>query len=352
MGVRSDFRESREASRPVTSSARGIAEKLAFLGDPASYVDRPRSVTRIDTHMAWVFLAGHRALKLKRPVRTPFLDFSTIGRRRRDCIEEVRLNRRLAPSVYLGVLPLVRRSEGGLGLGGDGEPVDWLVEMRRLDAALFLDRLIAEAAVSQERLHRAARLLARFHADAPSVPLAPEAFLARMRARARTALEALRADATAGLPAAGLARLSRGLEAMLEALAPTLMARAAQGRIVEGHGDLRPEHVWLGEPPAIIDCLEFDRELRVLDPLEELAFLTLELDLAGAPGMGRVFEQARQEIAGDVAPAGLPALYRALQATLRARLTAWHVHEPGRRGAAHWRRRSRLYLEAALASLA
>ncbi|MDX6751664.1 hypothetical protein SH611_17805 [Geminicoccaceae bacterium 1502E] len=328
----------------------GTEERLAFLGDPASYPDRPTSVQRLDTHMAWVFLAGAHAWKLKRPVRYPFLDFSTIELRRRDCEAELRLNRRLAPDVYLGVVPLIRRTDGRLRLGGDGEPVDWLVQMRRLDAMLFLDRLIARGSVPEAALRSAARLLAGFYRSAPPSLLTPEESLDDLRRRTRDTLASL-AAAVPDLPADDVALLARRLEQALASLAPLLLERAAGGRIVEGHGDLRPEHVWLGEPPAIIDCLEFDEALRLLDPLDELAFLGLETDLLGGTTVGPAFLAVYREITGDPAPATLLAFYRARRATLRAKLMAWHISEPGRHGPGHWRTRSRVYLHAALAAL-
>lgn len=108
------------------------AEKVAFLRTPAAYPTHPRRVDVIETHMSWVFLAGDRVYKLKKPVHYPFLDFRTLASREFHCREEVRLNRRLAPHVYLGVVPLTQDHGGALALGGGGEVVDWLVEMRRL----------------------------------------------------------------------------------------------------------------------------------------------------------------------------------------------------------------------------
>ncbi len=128
-----------------------LADKVRFLRRPATYTPRPARITAIETHMAWVFLAGELAFKLKKPVRYHLLDYSTLGARRRACWQEVRLNRRLAPHVYLGVVPLVSTPGRELALDGPGTPVDWLVRMRRLSVTDMLDRRIVSRSATVRR---------------------------------------------------------------------------------------------------------------------------------------------------------------------------------------------------------
>jgi len=147
----------------------GIEEKVAFLSKPETYPNHVERVETKQTHMSWVFLTDTNAWKLKKPVRTEFLDFSTPKARRFDCEEEVRLNRRLARDVYQGVVPLTVNSQGDLQLGGHGEPVDWLVRMRRLPAERMLDQLIARKDVSEPDISILASVLVAFYGKAPPI---------------------------------------------------------------------------------------------------------------------------------------------------------------------------------------
>src|SRR5262249_4067578 len=135
------MRPERELSLPT------VEQKIAFLSRPEAYPEPTRRVEMKETHMSWVFLTDTKAWKLKKPVRYDFLDFSTREARRRDCEEELRLNRRLAPDVYYGIAPLTIDPQGGMRLAGAGETIDWLVRMRRLPADRMLDWAIANQTV-------------------------------------------------------------------------------------------------------------------------------------------------------------------------------------------------------------
>jgi uncharacterized protein len=156
-------------------------EKVALLGTPAAYPYRPLGVDVKETHMSWVFIAGDRVYKLKKPVRYPFLDFRMLAAREANCREEVRLNRRLAPDVYIGVLPLTKEHDGRLALAGRGEVIDWLVEMRRLPEGLMLDRAILENIMEHDRGDRridaVADLLIAFYRACPPADLSPLSYV-------------------------------------------------------------------------------------------------------------------------------------------------------------------------------
>ena len=179
----------------------GLAAKVAFLRRPDAYPERPRAVEAIETHFSWVFLTDTHAWKLKKPVRYDSLDFRTPALRCHDCEEEVRLNRRLAPDVYLGVVPLTIDAEGRLALGGAGEVVDWLVHMRRLPHERMLDHLLATRPLARAEVEPVARLLARFFARAEPALRDPKAYRARPCAGLREDRHAL-ALPSLGLPAA------------------------------------------------------------------------------------------------------------------------------------------------------
>ena len=144
---------------------------LALLGDPATHGGR--AVKRIDTHAASVFLAGERAFKIKRAVRFPFLDFSTLDKRKAACEAELEVNRALAPQIYLRVTAITRAADGALALGGGGEPVEWVVEMRRFDETLTLDHLADQGRIDEVLADRLGRIVAEGHAKAPAVEPQP-----------------------------------------------------------------------------------------------------------------------------------------------------------------------------------
>lgn len=323
-----------------------LRDKVAFLSDPTSYPGSERAIQRVQTHMSLVFLTEAFAYKLKKPVRLSFLDFGTLERRCADCRREVRLNRRLAPDVYLGVIELTRSSAGKLSLGGTGEAVDCLVKMRRLPRDEMLDAAIAAGRVDEPLVRGFAGVLARFYRDAQ--PVRVDAGHWR-RGLARAILENRDAASNPrfGLPREAARIVCNALIGFLEMHGDLLDARVMGSRIVEGHGDLRPEHVCLEEPPVFIDCLEFNREFRVLDPVDELAYLGLECELLGAGFVGEIALDTYRDVTGDAPDPRLVAFYKAHRAMLRAKLSAWHVldHEVGEHD--RWLRRAARYLELA-----
>lgn len=323
--------------------AAALEAKIAFLKQPAAYPERPARVEAVETHMSWVFLTHVHAYKLKKPVRYAYLDFSTIGARRLDCEAEVQLNRRLAPEIYLGVVPLTQSLEGGFGLGMPGQIVDWLVKMRRLPADRMLDHLIRSGSVQPTEIRQLAHRLARFYASAAVQTVSAEAYRQTLAERIRDNLREL-ASPEFGLDTDALQRLGASQLAFLARCGALLDARASQGRIVEGHGDLRPEHVCLLREPIVIDCLEFNREFRILDPADELGYLALECELLHAADVGRWLLDGYAEASGDAPPPPLLHFYQGCRAVLRAKLAAWHLRDDGRRGPDKWLATAREYL--------
>lgn len=288
------------AIHPLSSPEPGIEAKLRFLGQADAYPGCRSRPEVVETHMSWVFLTERWAYKLKKPVRYDYLDFSTPEARRRDCEEEVRLNRRLAPSVYLGTLALTRDAAGRLALEGEGEPVDWLVKMRRLPRRRMLDQLIRRREVGEADIRRLALTLARFHRACPRAALGGAEYLERLAGKARDDLGQLALPAF-GLPADLVERVAAAQRDLLRTGREDFAERARAGRIVEGHGDLRPEHVCLEAEPLVIDCLEFARDFRILDTADELAFLAMECERLGAAWIGPVLFEAYNRERGDAA---------------------------------------------------
>lgn len=340
-----------------------LARKVAFLSDPSTYGDQVDVVNRRETHMSWVFLAGERVYKLKKPVRFPYLDFSTLARREAACRAELRLNRRLAGDVYIGIAPLVL-TKRGLALGpcchdanGNspqairqhqasalaGEIIDWLVVMQRLDERCMLDHAIAARTVTATALDRLVALLARFYRGARRVRMTPQAHLADWRQSLADNRRAL-FDPRAQLPAALVHLIGGVQERFLARYSDLLAERARDGRIVDAHGDLRPEHIWLGDPPRIIDCLEFNARLRANDPFDEIAFLALECERLGSPWVARYLGERLTRAVPHPPPPALIAFYRCHRASLRARLAVAHLFEDHPRTPEKWPAQARAYL--------
>jgi aminoglycoside phosphotransferase family enzyme/predicted kinase len=342
------LRERLDGARPFTPADPALADpglgaKVAFLSRPESYAEPTKRVEVLETHMSWVFLTDTAAWKLKKPVRSRYLDFSTAAARRADCEEELRLNRRLSDGVYVGSVPLALDAERGLRLGEGGNVVDWLVRMRRLPGERMLDRLLRERALRREDFARMIERLARFYRDAAPVALLAAQYRARFVAEIAENRRELGAPVY-GLPLESVEATCAQQLALLERQPGLFDERVFTGRIVEAHGDLRPEHICLEEKPQIIDCLEFSRDLRLLDPADELGFLALECERLGAPQLATTIFGIYTAVTGDAPPAVLVHFYQSYRACVRAKIAIRHLADAAPREPAKWPAQARAYL--------
>lgn len=277
----------------------------------------------IETHISWVLLAGDDAWKIKKPVRLPFLDFSTLEARRRMCQEELRLNARLAPSLYLGVVPITCGGDGPR-LGGDGPAIEYALHMRRFpDGALLAERLATNDLPTQ-LLDRLARRIAAFHRDAPAAgPASPWGRPERIAEDMRAVIERL-APSLVGERSADLACLRAWAETEAGALRSAWEERRNAGWVREGHGDLHLANaVVLGDDVTAFDCIEFDPALRWIDVQADIAFAFMDLTAHGRQDLAFGFLDRYLEHSGD--HQGLTVLrwyivYRALVRALVAAL--------------------------------
>jgi aminoglycoside phosphotransferase family enzyme len=207
----------------------------------------------------------------------------------------------------------------------------------------MLDFAIAAGRVDAAALEGVAAMLATFYRAASRIALTPSDYRHRFAEVIETNVGAL-AEPRYGLPAAAIAGTAAAQRLFLERSPDLLGARAALGRIVEGHGDLRPEHVCLGPPPVIIDCVEFNREFRILDPVDELAYLGLECERLGAPAVGTMLLARFSALTGDSPPDALVHFYKSIRALLRAKLAAWHLDDLSIPYPSQWFNRARTYL--------
>jgi aminoglycoside phosphotransferase family enzyme/predicted kinase len=251
-------------------------ELIDFLSTASTYGPGVEQVERIDTHSAAVFLAGGDAYKLKRAVRYDYLDFSTVERRHGFCEAEVALNRRTAPALYLGVVAVTRTAAGGLALGGDGPPVEWLVHMRRFPDDQLLDRMAARGALDVAAMAPLASSVARFHASADR--RSDHGGFAGMRWVVDGNEAGLTEQGAGILDPDRSARLILDTRRALDTAAPLLEARRRGGAVRVCHGDLHLGNiVMLDGEPVPFDGVEFNDEISCIDVLYDLAFLLMDL---------------------------------------------------------------------------
>lgn len=303
---------------------RDLDDIVSGLATPDVYPGRPPSVEVHETHGSWVFVAGEHALKIKRAVRLPFLDYSTLERRRAMCREEVRLNRRLAPRLYLRTVGIVQDPGGGLALTDDDEApgvVEVGVLMRRYDEADILAARLAAGTATSEQLRAVGARIATFHAGSPR-PDQAETALATLRQAVRTTLDDLEAARLAPPAGARVPTLRNRLEAVLSSRREDLLARGRRGLVVDGHGDLRLQHVLLTDPVQVLDALEFDLGLRIIDVACDIGFLVMDLEGEGATALAEALLTGYREAGGDPGDDALLALMACYRALVRAKIDA------------------------------
>ena len=323
-----------EAVHTVDDAQR--AEVEAFLGATTTYGAEVTSVERVETHGAMVFLAGDNAYKIKRPVRYSYMDFSTLELRRRALVREYEINRPHAPAIYLGVVAITRGPDGSLAIGGNGEPVEWAVHMRRFDDEALLSRVAERHGIDKALARDIADVVHRYHRSAAVERHSDP------RSRLRHIIDEL-SDALAA-PELGFAgddvrRLTSLCRARLDAITPMLHRRANAGMVRRCHGDLHLGNIvlWHGQP-TLFDAIEFDETIATIDTLYDLAFLLMDLDRRGQRAAANVVlnrylwrTQGQLDLEGLAAlplflalRAGIRAMVLAQRATLRS---AHHDHE-------------------------
>ena len=297
-------------------------EVIAFLTEPASYGPDIERVERIATHGAMVFLAGTRAYKMKRAVRYPYMDFSTLALRKTTCEREIALNRRTAPELYLDVEAVVRGADGKLALGGPGEPVEWLVVMKRFDQDGLCDRLARAGRLTPGLMAALADEIATFHdgAERLDAAAAPGGGAAGLGAVIEENLSELgeRPDL---FPPGDVAAFARASRAALNRLAPLLDGRLAAGFVRRCHGDLHLRNICVIDGrPRIFDAIEFNDAIACIDVLYDLAFLIMDLEHRGLRGHANlVLNRYLQHEAEAAGLAALP-LFLSVRAAVRAKV--------------------------------
>lgn len=335
-----------------TSGAPMITEDqsrvVAFLGSPTAHAGA--AVERIDTHTSVVFLAGERAWKLKRAVRYDYLDYSTADRRRAMCDAEVRINRRTAPALYLGVTPVTREGDGSLAIGGAGTPVDWLVAMARFEQAALLDRQVEAGGLPLELMAPLAHAIAQCHRSADS-RIGRGGWDAMRRVIDGNA-DGFAKEACGILDPITCARWTERARFVLDRGGLLLDGRRDEGMVRQCHGDLHLRNVVvLNGQPTLFDAIEFNDDIASIDVLYDLAFLLMDLWRLGLRQHANVLWNAYLAETVDLDGVALMPLFLSCRAAVAAKTTATTAHlqpDADRRATLQVRARDYLTLAAAL----
>ena len=329
-----------------------LATILEALARADAYPHPAGDVQVRHTHISAVFLAGAYAYKIKKPLDLGFLDFTTLEKRRHFCLEEVRLNRRLASGVYLGVLPVVLR-EGRILVDREGQVVEWCVWMTRLPEEATLARRLADGDLGEDTLRTLGARIASFHSRADSGEAV--ARYGRWEVVARNAEENF-TQSREQLGATVSERVSGRLRARtreaLSLLKPWIEKRARRGMTRDTHGDLHLDHIYSfpGKPPpedlVIVDCIEFNERFRYADPVADMAFLAMDLDFQNRRDLAACFADAYFQASNDAEGRELFPFYKAYRAAVRAKVEGFKAFEPEipdadkavarQRARAHW----------------
>jgi uncharacterized protein len=294
---------------------------LSAMLDPAFYPHGPSEVTRRQTHISDLFFAGELVYKIKKNVRYSFLDYSTLARRKYFLQEELRLNRRLAPSVYLGILP-ISHDDYGWQLGSDAHPAEYTLVMRRLPEKRMLDYLLERGQVTPRMMAALAEVLAPFHSEAASSRrIRARGYPSRIREVWTNNLADIDPFVGRTIDGGTLAAIRAFGGRFLDEHADLMLRRVGQGRTREVHGDLHCEHVCFApEGIQIFDCVEFSSQLRYCDVASEVAFLLMDLEARGGKEQGRQFLRRYLELAEDSELPELLPFYQCYRALVRGKV--------------------------------
>ncbi len=298
--------------------------------DPFFYPHLPPRVDLLQTHISYIFLTGELVYKVKKPVDFGFLDFTTLEKRRHFCQEELRLNRRFSPDVYLEVVPISVDADS-FRLGDDSEVIEYALKMRRISEDHMLYRLLEAGRVTTDDMQRIGSHLARVYS----------AIQGDERSRAFGGLDTISTNVVENFEQTrryiGGPISKETFESIeswslffMEENAALFEQRVAQGCIKDCHGDLHLQHICMeGDAIYIFDCIEFNERFRFGDVASDVAFLSMDLDLNGYPGLGRVFVEAYTEASDDSTLARVLQFYKVYRAYVRAKITSFMLDDEG-----------------------
>ena len=297
------------------------------LSVPSAYPEPAVKVDIAQTHVSFVFIAGDFVFKIKKPVDMGFLDFTTLEKRRFFCEQEVALNRRLSPDVYLGVVPITREN-GIIKLGGTGTPVEYAVKMKRLPQDRMMDVLLPQHKVTPVMIKAVAARVADFHRKAATgKEIAACGTIDTIRFNWEENFSQTEKYIGRAVNTAQFRNISTWVRNFIQDKAPLLQKRVQDNRIRDCHGDLHTQHICFTDGIVIYDCIEFNNRFRYIDVAAEVSFLAMDLDRSGYTDLAKQFIDAYIRFSADKEIAQLLNFYKCYYAYVRAKVTAFRLDD-------------------------
>ena len=293
-----------------------------------AYPEKPQHVDLMQTQMSFVFLIGDFAYKIKKPVNFGFLDFSTLQKRRFFCQQEVELNRRLSPEIYLGVVEITQ-DDDGFSVGGSGEVVEYAVKMRQLPLERSLDRLLAKDQATPEMLEKVAQKLVKFHRTSKSgAEISKYGDIETITQNTDENFVQTEKYINVSLSRKTYDTIESYTDSFIEKEAPLFKQRVKEGKIKDCHGDLHSAHICFGDEVYIFDCIEFNDRFRYCDVASEIGFLAMDLDFHGHEDLSKHFVDSYVELSSDRELMQLLDFYKCYRAYVRGKVESFKLDDP------------------------
>ncbi len=305
-----------------------ISSLQKALLNPEIYPDRPRHIRWVETHISLVFLTGTYVYKIKKPVNFGFLDFTSLERRKFFCEEEVRLNRRLARDLYLGVFSITA-DRGKVSFNGKGKIIEYAVKMRQISEEFLMNRLVDENRVTPKMVEAISEKLVHFYSSAETSDYI-ESFAKPDRVRQDTDENFVQTEKYRGvtIPKEVYDHIKGRTDQFLKEKEKLFYRRIASHRIRDCHGDLRLEHIFWGDEISIIDCIEFNERFRYTDVAADLAFLSMDIDYHGKPEFNEPLIQTYIQKSGDEDLLKVLDFYKCYRAYVRGKVDSFQLDDP------------------------
>ena len=296
--------------------------------NPALYPDRPKEVRSMETHISLVFLTGRHAYKIKKPVNFGFLDFTSLEKRRYFCEQEILLNRRLAPEIYLGVVPIAE-SDGEISYEGRGTVIDYAVKMVQIPDESLMHHLVKQNRVTAEMMEALARKLVHFYAEeGPSDYIESFARPERLKQDTDENFDQTEKFVDVTIPGKVYESIRARTNRFLGENGEVFYERIASHCIRDCHGDLRLEHIFWGDRVAIIDCIEFNERFRYTDVAADIGFLAMDIDYHGKTELNEPFIQTYMAESGDEGLLKVLDFYKCYRAYVRGKVESFEWDDP------------------------
>jgi aminoglycoside phosphotransferase family enzyme len=295
---------------------------------PETYAHHPQKVELVQTQMSFLFLTGEYVYKVKKPVNLGYLDYTTLEKRRFFCQQEIKLNRRLCPDIYLEVVPIISR-QGQISLGGEGEIIEYAVKMKQLPADRMMDKLLPQNMVTEEMVARVAEKLAAFHDKARTSPeISAYGKLEAIKINTDENFTQTEQYIDVSIPSDKYNRIKAYTDNFLESNKSLFDKRVKDGKIKDCHGDLHAAHVCLANGICIYDCIEFNDRFRYGDVASEVAFLAMDLDRFQHADLSQAFFNAYVRFSRDKELPQLLNFYKCYRAYVRGKVSSFMLDDP------------------------